>query len=167
MTDATFTPDDVAPFDHGRLSQRHSTWTIAGAGAVTLGVLVGSWLLDHRPDAAHPFGMDPGAARLTTAFRTPPAPALPDLPTMAESGLPGFQAISWHGIVAPAGTPPAVVDTLNRAFSKALAAPEVRQRLMEEGAEAAAINTGEFGAFIQSEIAAWAEAVKASGASAN
>lgn len=95
------------------------------------------------------------------------SPALPDLPTMAESGLPGFQAISWHGIVAPAGTPPAVVDTLNRAFSKALAAPEVRQRLMEEGAEAAAINTGEFGAFIQSEIAAWAEAVKASGASAN
>lgn len=95
------------------------------------------------------------------------SPALPDLPTMAESGLPGFQAISWHGIVAPAGTPPAVVDTLNQAFSKALAAPEVRQRLMEEGAEAAAINTGEFGAFIQSEIAAWAEAVKASGASAN
>ncbi|GAB1577736.1 Bug family tripartite tricarboxylate transporter substrate binding protein [Bordetella petrii] len=95
------------------------------------------------------------------------SPALPELPTMAESGLPGFQAISWHGIVAPAGTPPAVVDTLNQAFSKALAAPEVRQRLMEEGAEAAAINTGEFGAFIQSEIAAWAEAVKASGASAN
>ncbi|WP_028356748.1 Bug family tripartite tricarboxylate transporter substrate binding protein [Bordetella petrii] len=95
------------------------------------------------------------------------SPALPDLPTMAESGLPGFQAISWHGIVAPAGTPPAVVDTLNQAFSKALAAPEVRQRLMEEGAEAAAINTGEFGGFIQSEIAAWAEAVKASGASAN
>ncbi len=80
MTDATFTPGDVAPFDHGRLSQRHSTWTIAGAGAVTLGVLVGSWLLDHRADAARPFGLDPGAARLTTAFRSPPAPALPDLP---------------------------------------------------------------------------------------
>ncbi len=80
MTDATFTPDDVAPFDHGPLSQRHSTWTIAGAGAVTLGVLVGSWLVDHRAGTPHPFGMGPGAARLTAAFRAPPAPALPDLP---------------------------------------------------------------------------------------
>ncbi|WP_255592439.1 tripartite tricarboxylate transporter substrate binding protein [Bordetella sp. BOR01] len=95
------------------------------------------------------------------------SPALPDLPTMAESGLPGFQAISWHGIVAPAGTPAATVDLLNQAFAKALASPEVRQRLMEEGAEAANLGKDEFGAFIQSEIAAWAEAVKASGASAN
>ncbi len=85
MTDATFTPDDVAPFDHGRLSQRHSTWTIAGAGAVTLGVLVGSWLLDHRADSARPFGLDPGAARLAAAFHTPPAPALPDLPRAPAS----------------------------------------------------------------------------------
>jgi len=95
------------------------------------------------------------------------SPALPDLPTMAESGLPGFQAISWHGIVAPAGTPPEVVNTLNQAFSKALASPQVRQRLMEEGAEAADVNTAEFGAFIQQEIAAWAQAVEASGATAN
>ena len=80
MTDATFTPDDVAPFDHGRLSQRHSTLTIAGAGAVTLGVLVGSWLLDYRAGTAHPVGMDPGTARLAAAFHTPPAPALPALP---------------------------------------------------------------------------------------
>ncbi|HYG44591.1 MAG TPA: tripartite tricarboxylate transporter substrate binding protein, partial [Bordetella sp.] len=95
------------------------------------------------------------------------SPALPDLPTMAESGLPGFQAISWHGIVAPAGTPAATVDLLNQAFAQALASPEVRQRLMEEGAEAAGLGKDEFGAFIQSEIGAWAEAVKASGASAN
>ncbi|WP_237479786.1 tlde1 domain-containing protein [Lichenibacterium dinghuense] len=80
MTDATFTTGDVAPFDHGRLSQRHSTWTIAGAGAVTLGVLVGSWLLDHRAMGVQPFGLAPGAARLTAAFHTPPSPALPDLP---------------------------------------------------------------------------------------
>jgi len=95
------------------------------------------------------------------------SPALPDLPTMAESGLPGFQAISWHGIVAPAGTPAATIDILNQAFAKALAAPEVRQRLMEEGAEAAGMGTDEFGRFIQQEIASWAQAVQASGATAN
>lgn len=95
------------------------------------------------------------------------SPALPDLPTMEESGLPGFQAISWHGIVAPAGTPAAIIDTLNQALTKALATPEARQRLMEEGAEAAGLGSKEFGAFIQQEIDTWAEAVKASGATAD
>ena len=84
MTDATFTTGDVAPFDHGRLSQRHSTWTIAGAGAVTLGVLVGSWLLDHRAMGVQPFGLAPGAARLTAAFHTPPSPALPETTTPSD-----------------------------------------------------------------------------------
>lgn len=93
--------------------------------------------------------------------------ALPDIPTMAESGLPGFQALSWHGVVAPAGTPDAVVQKLNAALSGALAAPAVRQRLMEEGAQASNVNTAAFGTFIQSEIVAWAQAVKDSGATAN
>lgn len=93
--------------------------------------------------------------------------AMPDVPTMAESGLPGFQAVSWHGIVAPAGTPDAVVARLNEALSGALAAPEVKQRLLEEGARASGVNTAEFGKFIQTEIAAWAKAVKDSGATAN
>jgi tripartite-type tricarboxylate transporter receptor subunit TctC len=93
--------------------------------------------------------------------------AMPDVPTMAESGLPGFQAVSWHGIVAPAGTPDAVVARLNQAPTGALAAPEVKQRLMEEGARASGVNTAEFGKFIQTEMAAWAKAVKDSGATAN
>ena len=93
--------------------------------------------------------------------------AMPDVPTMAESGLPGFQAVSWHGIVAPAGTPDAVVARLNQALTGALAAPEVKQRLLEEGARASGVNTAEFGKFIQTEMAAWAKAVKDSGATAN
>lgn len=93
--------------------------------------------------------------------------AMPDVPTMAESGLPGFQAVSWHGIVAPAGTPDAVVARLNLALTGALAAPEVKQRLLEEGARASGVNTAEFGKFIQTEMAAWAKAVKDSGATAN
>lgn len=93
--------------------------------------------------------------------------AMPDVPTMAESGLPGFQAVSWHGIVAPAGTPDAVVAQLNQALSSALAAPEVKQRLLEEGARASGVNTAAYGKFIQTEITAWAKAVKDSGATAN
>lgn len=95
------------------------------------------------------------------------SPALPDVPTMAEAGLPGFQALSWHGIVAPAGTPAATIDTLNQAFAAALATPEVRQRLLEEGALASGMGPKELGPFIQNEIATWAKAVEASGATAN
>ncbi|WP_459617066.1 Bug family tripartite tricarboxylate transporter substrate binding protein [Bordetella sp. 2513F-2] len=95
------------------------------------------------------------------------SPALPDVPTMAEAGLPGFQAISWHGIVAPAGTPPETVTELDRAFTQALQAPEVKQRLLEEGAQAADLHTAEFGRFIGDEIASWAEAIRNSGASLN
>ncbi|MCV6812344.1 tripartite tricarboxylate transporter substrate-binding protein, partial [Achromobacter ruhlandii] len=95
------------------------------------------------------------------------SPALPEIPTMAESGLAGFQALSWHGVVAPAGTPDAVVARLNEALGGALAAPTVRQRLMEEGAQASTLHTAAFGAFIEREIAAWAQAVKDSGATAN
>ncbi|WP_373744454.1 tripartite tricarboxylate transporter substrate-binding protein, partial [Achromobacter insuavis] len=83
------------------------------------------------------------------------------------SGLAGFQALSWHGVVAPAGTPDAVVARLNEALGGALAAPAVRQRLMEEGAQASNLHTAAFTAFIGQEIAAWAQAVKDSGATAN
>jgi len=93
--------------------------------------------------------------------------AIGQVPTMAEAGLTGFKAVSWNGIVAPAGTPDAVVARLNQALGGALASPAVKQRLMEEGAQASGLSTAEFGAFIQAEIAAWAKAVKDSGATAN
>lgn len=108
-----------------------------------------------------------GSLRALAVTSPQRSPALPDIPTMAESGLPGFQALSWHGVVAPAGTPDAVVAKLNAAFSGALAAPAVRQRLMEEGAQASSVHTAQFGAFINQGIVAWAQAVKDSGATAN
>ena len=89
--------------------------------------------------------------------------ALPDLPTMAEAGV-DFQAVSWHGIVAPAGTPVAVIDKLNSVFGAALASAEVKQRLAQEGAEAASVHTDDFRRFITQELARWGKAVKSSGA---
>ncbi len=82
MTDTFLNSSDVLLFDRARLSQRHSTWTVAGAGAITLGVLVGSFIIDHRSNAPAPVqvaAVDPGTARLTAAFHTPPAKPLPDL----------------------------------------------------------------------------------------
>lgn len=95
------------------------------------------------------------------------SPALPDVPTMAEQGLPGFQALSWHGILAPANTPDATVAILNKAFTQALHSPEVKERLAKEGAAAADLNTEAFRAFIAKEVANWSQAVKSSGATAN
>jgi len=86
---------------------------------------------------------------------------------MAEQGLKGFQALSWHGILAPAKTPDTVVATLNQAFTESLKSPEVTERLAKEGAAAADLNTEAFRTFIAAEVKNWAQAVKSSGATAN
>jgi tripartite-type tricarboxylate transporter receptor subunit TctC len=91
-------------------------------------------------------------------------PWLPDVPTVAESGLPGFEVIAWFGLVAPAGTPPAIVQRLNAEAQKALADPGVRQRLADQGFDIMGGTPAEFGAFMKAEIDKWAKVVKASGA---
>jgi tripartite-type tricarboxylate transporter receptor subunit TctC len=76
---------------------------------------------------------------------------LPDLPTIAEAGVPGYQSSSWYGILAPAGTPPDVVAKLNAALVKVVGAPEVRSALAKEGADPAGNSVEAFGAFIAAE----------------
>jgi tripartite-type tricarboxylate transporter receptor subunit TctC len=88
---------------------------------------------------------------------------LPDLPTVAET-LPGFDATTWHGLVAPAGTPPDVIETLHRATIAALADPGTRQRLADLGVEVAGDSPAEFAAYIKREIPKWAAVIKESGA---
>ena len=92
------------------------------------------------------------------------SPVAPDLPTVAESGLPGYEAIAWNGLLAPAGTPPEVVARLNAELRKALALPEVKDKFEAQGF-AASWNTPEaFGGFLQAEVDKWAKVVSASGA---
>ena len=88
---------------------------------------------------------------------------LPETPTVAAS-LPGFEVIAWFGLVAPAGTPPAVVQRLNAEAQKALADPGVRQRLADQGFDIMGGSAAEFGAFMKNEIDKWSTVVKASGA---
>ena len=98
---------------------------------------------------------------VTTAKRSP---ALPDVPTIAESGLPGFDVSSWAGLMAPAGTPRGVVQKLNAATVKALADTDMRERLASEGAEPVGNTPEQFAAFVKIELAKWARAIKQAGA---
>jgi tripartite-type tricarboxylate transporter receptor subunit TctC len=89
---------------------------------------------------------------------------LPDIPTMDEAGLPGFEATTWHGLVAPAGTPKDIVGTLHRGTIEALKDPAVQQKLAALGIDVVGDTPEEFGAYIKSEIPKWAAVIKASGA---
>jgi tripartite-type tricarboxylate transporter receptor subunit TctC len=92
------------------------------------------------------------------------APVLPDVPTIAESGVPGYEAITWNGIVAPAGMPKAVITRLNAEINRALAEPGLSQKLIAIGAEPAGGTPEEFAKFIRSEYAKWGDVVRRSGA---
>ena len=94
------------------------------------------------------------------------SPAIPDVPTIAESGLPGFDVEPWFGIVAPAGTPAAIVNRLNAEIGKIMQQNDVKDLLASFGAAPSISSPQEFGKFIDSEVTRWAEVVKASGAKA-
>ena len=103
------------------------------------------------------------ALGVTTAKRSA---LLPDLPTIAEGGLPGYEANNWYGLLAPAKTPPAIVERLNREVVKVLNMPNVKEQLFRSGLDASPSTQKEFGAYIKSEMAKWSKVVKASGAKA-
>jgi tripartite-type tricarboxylate transporter receptor subunit TctC len=103
------------------------------------------------------------ALAVTSAQRSP---FLPDVPTIAESGYPGFDVQSWFALVAPAGTPKPIITQLNAALNKALNAPEVRQRMQELAATPEPGSPEKMAAFEVSEVKRWREVVKESGAKA-
>jgi tripartite-type tricarboxylate transporter receptor subunit TctC len=90
--------------------------------------------------------------------------ALPEVPTIAEAGVAGFEAGGSNGVVVPAGTPAAIVDRLNGAIVKIVNEPAMRKYLSEQGADPRTMTTAEYGAYLKSEVAKWAKVVKASGA---
>ena len=95
------------------------------------------------------------------------APSLPKVPTLAESGLAGFESVGWFGLVAPASTPPDIVARLNEAFVKALKDPSVAEKIRILGAEPAPTSPEEFGRFIQSESTKWGKLISEAGIKAN
>lgn len=101
------------------------------------------------------------ALAVTSATRSP---AAPDVPTVAESGLPGYEVIAWNGLLAPAGTPPEVVVRLSAELKKALAAPDMKDKFAAQGFAAVWSTPEAFGRFLAAEVDKWARVVKVSGA---
>lgn len=101
------------------------------------------------------------ALAVTSAARNP---ALPDVPTVIEAGIKGFEVVGFYGFLAPAGTPREVVAKLSDAFRQVLTSPEVRERMVSQGADPAFLGSEDFARFLAAETPRWDKAVKASGA---
>ena len=104
------------------------------------------------------------ALAVTSAKRSPAAPSLP---TVAESGLPGYEATAWNGVLAPKGTPNAVISKLNAALKEVLEMPSVKEKFSTQGFDAQWMTPNTFAGFLDNEIAKWAKVVKVSGATVN
>ncbi|MEO5677059.1 MAG: tripartite tricarboxylate transporter substrate binding protein [Usitatibacter sp.] len=113
--------------------------------------------------ATYPFVKD-GKLKAVAISSAQRFASAPDIPTVAEMGFPGFETGSFQGIVAPAGTPPEVVNKLHATITAILATPEMRDRLDKAGAEVRPQSPAQFGTFIRSEKDRWAKVVKESGA---
>jgi tripartite-type tricarboxylate transporter receptor subunit TctC len=100
------------------------------------------------------------ALAVTSARRSP---AVPELPTVAETGVAGYSATNWYGFAAPARTPGAIIAKLNAEITRAITAPDTRAHMADIGLEAETSTPGEFGEFMKAEIAKWAKVIKATG----
>jgi len=108
----------------------------------------------------------PGSLRALAVTTAKRQPVLPDVPAMAEF-LRGYEASGWYGIVAPKGTPPAIVDRLNKQINAALDDPSMRTRLADLGCDIFAGSPADFAKFIENETRKWAEVIKFTGVTAD
>jgi tripartite-type tricarboxylate transporter receptor subunit TctC len=132
-----------------------------GGGPALNAVLSGevSALINNMiPTVAH---VKAGRLRALGVTSRTRSPAVPDVPTIAESALPGFEAVAWFGLFAPAQTPPAIVEKLYADFSRVLKTAEVQQMLASQGAEAVASTPAEFAKTLRADLERWREVVKA------
>jgi tripartite-type tricarboxylate transporter receptor subunit TctC len=107
--------------------------------------------------------IDGGTLRALAMSSSKRSPFMPDLPTVSESGVPGFEAIQWFGLLAPAGTPKAIVDRLQAETARILETPVMKERLAIEGAEPVGNKPDEFFALIKAEMTKWSDVAKAAG----
>jgi len=134
-----------------------------GAAPAMIDLLAGQVNMNfNQPPSTLPH-VASGRIRVLATSGARRVPAMPDVPTLAEAGVKGYEATSWQGLLLPAGAPPAIIARLHKEADAALRSPEMRDRLLAEGAEAGGGSPQEFAQHIVSEIAKWAKVVKAAG----
>ena len=136
------------------MQHSHATRRFA-LGSIASAVVLGAGLLGGRSSLAQAYPTKPVTIIVPFAAGG----------TIAEAGVPGYEATSWFGMFAPAGTPAPVLATLNAAIVKVLAQPDVKKKINEQGAEVYSETPEQFAAFIQAESVKWGKVVKESGAS--
>jgi len=146
------------------LSTQHVPYKGSAPGLVDLAAGQTQFMTDTI-NTALPYIKD-GRLRAIAVTSAKRSQVLPDLPTFNESGLPGFDAAAWQGVVVPAGTPAEIVTRLNAEINKAMQDAGVRARLAGQGADVLGSTPGEYAAYIRAEMPRWAKAIKESGANA-
>lgn len=138
-----------------------------GTGQAVLAIVTGEVSLGFNDVMTNLPQMKAGRLRGLAVTSLKRSSATPDLPTIAESGYPGFQSGVWYGVLAPAGTPPEIVSRLNAELVKITRNPEFLQRLTAEGGEAVGSSPEQFGNYIKTETARWAKIIKEANITAN
>jgi tripartite-type tricarboxylate transporter receptor subunit TctC len=134
-----------------------------GGGPAMLAVIAGETQVMFSSIVQTVPSIQSGALRALATGGAEKSPILPDLPTIAEAGVPGYIATNWWGIVAPAGIPQPIVDKLHDAIAELLNSAETKKYLDNEGAAPVHMSSAEFGKFIEAEIAKWGPVVKKAG----
>jgi tripartite-type tricarboxylate transporter receptor subunit TctC len=155
--------DTLARIVVARMSEALGQLSHKGSPPALIDVLGGRVpLMSSTLAPAMPHARD-GKARALAVTGAKRSSAAPDIPTVAESGLPGYEAIAWQGVLAPAGTPREVVQRLHAELAKVIAQQDARRMLAEQGYEPAGTSPEQLGAFIRIEIVKWSKVVMAAG----
>ena len=134
-----------------------------GIGPAMIALLGGQLQMTMSPMASSLPHVQSGRLRALGVSDTKRSPLLPDLPTLHEAGVPGYEFFNWYGVLLPVATPGAVVQSLNKAITRALDAPIVKKQFVAQGLEGKATTPEAFAAYLKSEVAKFSGAVKASG----
>jgi tripartite-type tricarboxylate transporter receptor subunit TctC len=134
-----------------------------GAGPATVDVIGGHTKLLFAPLPVLAPHIRSGKLRALGVGSRERNPAFPDIPTISEAGVPGYEAINWYGLAAPRRTPAPIIERLHSAVTAALSSPELQRQFSAEGAEILRMNPGEFGAFMKDEMTKWERVVKEGG----
>ena len=137
-----------------------------GGGPAMLAVIAGEDQVMFSSIVQTVPGIKAGSLRALATGGEQRSPILPDLPTIAEAGVPGYVASNWWGIVAPLGTPQPIVDKLHGAIAEVLKSADTQKYLNNEGASPVQMSSADFGKFIASEVAKWGPVVKKAGMTA-